>query len=165
MRIEVDLSALKRIRWYEYALRFLFGGAVTVATGLVAQRYGPVLGGLFLAFPAIFPAGATLVEKHETEKKRRAGITDKARGRKAAALDARGAAMGSIALAGFGLFVWQLLPAWNAALCLAAALAAWVAMAVLIWQLGKYRHRSAGRDPPGAPKRQPNSDVGPARHS
>ena len=94
MQVEIDLGALKRTRWHDYVLRFLFGGAVTVATGLLAHRYGPVFGGLFLAFPAIFPAGATLVEKHETERKRRAGIVDRERGRKAAALDARGAAMG-----------------------------------------------------------------------
>jgi hypothetical protein len=30
---------------------------------------GPRVGGLFLAFPAIFPASATLVEKHEKQKK------------------------------------------------------------------------------------------------
>ena len=35
-----------------------------------AKRYGPGVAGLFLAFPAIFPAGATLIEKHEKEKKR-----------------------------------------------------------------------------------------------
>ena len=70
MKLSLDLSALKRTRWYEYGLRFFFGGAITVATGLIAKRYGPVFGGLFLAFPAIFPASATLVEKHETEKKR-----------------------------------------------------------------------------------------------
>jgi hypothetical protein len=84
MRIEFDFSALKRTRWYEYALRFFFGGAVTVATGLIAKYYGPVLGGFFLAFPAIFPASATLVEKHEAGEKRRIGIIDNARGRKAA---------------------------------------------------------------------------------
>ena len=38
------------------------------------QRWGPGIGGLFLAFPAIFPASATLVEKHEKQKKNRAGI-------------------------------------------------------------------------------------------
>jgi hypothetical protein len=96
MRISFDLSALRRTRWHEYALRFFFGGAITVATGVIAKRYGPVFGGLFLAFPAIFPASATLLEKHEAEKKRRAGIIDNARGRKAAALDARGAAIGSV---------------------------------------------------------------------
>jgi len=51
MPINANLSSLKRTRWYEYALRFFFGGAVTVATGLIAKHYGPVFGGLFLAFP------------------------------------------------------------------------------------------------------------------
>ena len=38
MRIEFDLSALRRTRWHEYALRFFFGGAVTVAAGLIAKQ-------------------------------------------------------------------------------------------------------------------------------
>ena len=98
MTIKFDFSALRRTRWYEYALRFFFGGAVTVVAGMIAKRYGPVFGGLFLAFPAIFPASATLMEKHETEKKRRAGIIDNTRGRKAAALDARDSSSGFQAL-------------------------------------------------------------------
>jgi hypothetical protein len=40
----------------QYALRFLFGGIVTAVAGLVAQHFGPVVAGLLLAFPAIFPA-------------------------------------------------------------------------------------------------------------
>ena len=133
MTISFDFSALKRTRWYEYALRFFFGGAVTVAAGLIAKHYGPRFGGLFLAFPAIFPASATLVEKHETDKKRRAGIVDNSRGRKAAALDARGAALGSVGLACFALSLWRLLTLWNAALALLAALEIWLVLAVLLW--------------------------------
>ncbi len=53
----------------DYAIRFLFGGLITVAAGIIAKRFGPGIGGLFLAFPAIFPASATLIEKHEKEKK------------------------------------------------------------------------------------------------
>jgi hypothetical protein len=62
MKISLDLSALGKTKWYEYALRFAFGGSITVAAGLVAKKWGPGVGGLFLAFPAIFPASATLVE-------------------------------------------------------------------------------------------------------
>ncbi len=61
-----------------------------MCTGLIAQHWGPVVGGLFLSFPAILPASATLIERHETEKKKRAGISCRVRGRKAAALDAAG---------------------------------------------------------------------------
>jgi hypothetical protein len=40
----VRFFAPARTRWYEYAIRFLFGGTITVITGLVAKRYGPVFG-------------------------------------------------------------------------------------------------------------------------
>jgi uncharacterized protein DUF3147 len=138
MQIKIDLSALKRTRWQEYVTRFLFGGAVTVAAGLIANQFGPVVGGLFLAVPAIFPASATLLEKHQTEKKQRAGITDQQRGRKAVALDARGAAIGCVGLVAFGSLVWQLIPAVNTWLCLTAALAVWLGLSTSIWRLSKY---------------------------
>ena len=76
MRVYFDISDLKDTKWYELAVRFLFGGAITAITGMLANRYGPVFGGLFLAFPALFPASATLLESHEREKKRRAGIAN-----------------------------------------------------------------------------------------
>lgn len=107
--VRFDVSALKGTRWHEFAVRFVFGGAITVITGVLAKKYGPVFGGLFLAFPAIFPASATLVQKHETEKKRRAGITFSTRGRLAAALDARGAIMGGVGLIVFAAVMWKLL--------------------------------------------------------
>jgi hypothetical protein len=49
-------------------------------TGLIAKRFGPGIAGLFLAFPAIFSASATLIEKHEKLKKQSAGFDDLARG-------------------------------------------------------------------------------------
>ena len=47
---------------------------MTVLAGVIAKKFGPVVGGLFLAFPAIFPASATLIEKHERERKERKGL-------------------------------------------------------------------------------------------
>jgi hypothetical protein len=69
MRISISLSSLKQTTMKEYALRFVLGGLVTAIVGLVGKEFGPVVGGLFLAFPSIFPAAITLVEKHEAEKK------------------------------------------------------------------------------------------------
>jgi hypothetical protein len=137
MKVTFNLSTLAGTRWYEYGVRFLFGGAVTVIAGLLAKRFGPIFGGLFLAFPAIFPASATLVEKHEREKKRKAGIINTTRGRQAAALDARGAAIGSIGLACFALLVWKLLPVWNAGVVLLVALGVWFGVSVLFWRASK----------------------------
>jgi Protein of unknown function (DUF3147) len=139
MKVTSDLSNLARTRWYEYGARFLFGGAITVIAGLLAKRFGPIFGGLFLAFPAIFPASATLVEKHEREKKRKAGIMNTMRGQQAAALDARGAAMGSFGLACFALLVWRLLPVWNAGIVLFMGLSLWLGVSVLTWRASK-RH-------------------------
>jgi len=140
MPISFNWSAITRTKWYEYAGRFVFGGAITVVAGLLAKRFGPAVGGLFLAFPAIFPSSATLVQKHECEKKRNAGIRDNVRGKKAAALDAAGASMGCVGLACFALIVWKWLPNQNAALVLAAACVAWLGTSMMMWRILKSRH-------------------------
>src|SRR6267154_5911678 len=105
MRIQVDLSTLAQTQWHDYAVRFLFGGLITTLAGIIAKEFGPGIGGLFLAFPAIFPASATLIEKHEQQKKERLGLHGSVRGRKAAGVDAAGAAIGSIGLSAFALMV------------------------------------------------------------
>ena len=55
------------------AVRFLFGGAITAITGMLANRYGPVFGGLFLAFPALFPASATLLRDARGREEKKSG--------------------------------------------------------------------------------------------
>lgn len=133
MTIRVKLSALKQTRWYEYILRFVLGGAVTALTGLIAKVYGPETGGLFLAFPSIFVASATLIEMHEKKRKKKAGLDGTRRGTKAAALDASGAVLGSVALLVFGVLIWLLsqhLGGWAPLV----ALAAWCAVSVLLWR-------------------------------
>jgi hypothetical protein len=135
MVIKIDLSSLRRTKWHDYLVRFLLGGAMTVLAGLIAKHSGPVVGGLFLAFPAIFPASATLLDRDQREKKRKAGIPVTVRGRLAVALDARGAAMGSIALGAFALLVWRELPSHHAGGVLASAVGLWVAVAAGIWRL------------------------------
>jgi len=137
MKVSADFSALKKTKWYEYAVRFLLGGAVTVVAGLLAKHYGPVFGGLFLAFPAIFPASATLVDKHERQKKQRAGIPQTTRGRQAAGVDAAGAALGSLGLATFAYIIWKLLPLWSAAMVFVVAVCAWLCVSCVLWWLRK----------------------------
>jgi hypothetical protein len=131
--VQVDASAAFRTRWYEYGVRFFFGGLITVAAGLIAKRFGPTAGGLFLAFPAIFPASATLVDKHEKQKKAQLGLRGNVRGRLAASLDARGAAMGSIGLVAFALFIWTFLGRSSTGVVLSAAVVAWFATSISLW--------------------------------
>lgn len=135
MIVKFKLSALRRTRWYEVVLRIIFGGLATVGTGLVAKECGPVVGGLFLAFPAIFPATATLVEKHEKEKKRKAKINAIDRARNAVALEARGTAMGSFGLIAFALLLWRLLGSTSTWFALLSATMAWLLTSVVIWEL------------------------------
>ena len=144
MRIKIDFATLKETRWYEPAIRFLLGGAITVIAGLIAGKFGAAVGGLFLAFPAIFPASATLVEKHEAEKKQEQGMHGEERGRDAAALDAAGAAMGSVGLMLFALMVWQLLPEHSTPLVLTGALALWFASSLAVWLVREHRHKIFG---------------------
>jgi hypothetical protein len=137
MIIQFKPSALRQTRWYEYLVRFGLGAVMTVVAGLIAARFGPVIGGLFLAFPAIFPASATLIEKHVRERKEKAGLPGERRGKEAAALDAVGAALGSFGLAAFGLVILLMIvqsPGW--ALGLAAA--TWLAVAMLAWQVRRW---------------------------
>ena len=137
MRIEFDLSSMHRSRWSDYTLRFVFGGVVTVVTGLIAKRYGPGIAGLFLAFPAIFPAGATLIEKDEIVKKRKAGLNGTTRGRAAASIDAAGAAMGTLGLIAFAILVWRFLPGHSSFIVLPGAGLAWLAISILAWWIRK----------------------------
>jgi hypothetical protein len=142
MIVRLKWSTLKQSRWYEHVVRFGLGGLTTVLAGAIAQRYGPATGGLFLAFPAIFCASVTLVERHERKRKERNGLRGARRGQQAAALDAVGAGWGSIALGVFGLSVWWLAPISPVgSLCLAAI--AWLVLAVSVWGLRRRQWRRA----------------------
>jgi uncharacterized membrane protein (GlpM family) len=137
MEMKVNASVIGQTKWYEYAIRFLFGGLITAVAGVIAKKYGPGIGGLFLAFPAIFPASATLIEKHEKQKKEKNGLTGTRHGREAASIDAAGSAMGSVGLFVFALLVWQFAPRYSVGTVLTGATLAWLISSVLIWHARK----------------------------
>jgi len=118
-RVRFDLASIQRTRGWEWALRFVFGGAVTLGAGLVARAFGPSIGGLFLAFPSILPASLTLVARKD--------------GRDRAVDEARGAAIGALGLGVFAAVAsatTRTTPAW---LSLTAAGLAWIASSVALW--------------------------------
>jgi len=137
MRIRIDVSALKQTRWHELAIRFCLGGLITAATGIIGKKYGPGIGGLFLAFPAIFPSSATLIEKHEREKKELAGLRGVVRSRQLVAVDAAGAAIGSIGLFVFAELMAKLITRYSPWLVIPIATLSWMAVSVLIWLIRK----------------------------
>jgi Protein of unknown function (DUF3147) len=134
-RIEVDLSALKQTKPHEYAARFLFGGLCTVLAGLIAKRFGPGVGGLFLAFPAIFPAGASLIESHEKQRKAQIHSDGSNRGCVAASLDSAGASLGCIGLLAFAFVLWKGLDTHSAAVTISAGGITWLFLSLTLWKI------------------------------
>ena len=141
MFVKIKLSSLAQDHWYDYAIRFVLGGLTTVVAGIAADAFGPSVGGLMLAFPAIFCASATLIERNERKKKERSGLGGKERGRMAAALDSAGAGWGSIALFTFALVV-TVLAAKGAFIALVVALATWCVVAVSAWYMRRSLRRA-----------------------
>lgn len=135
--IGIKKSALQQTSWQQCLLRFGIGGFIKVAAGIIAKFYGPVFGGLFLAFPAIFPATLTLVAKHERDNMQKHGLHGSRRGIEAAAVDAAGTALGSTGLAAFAAANWWLLSARQVPLAFIASTAAWFCAAFVAWTLWK----------------------------
>jgi hypothetical protein len=101
------------------------------------MQFGPVVGGLFLAFPAILPASMSLIQKHEMRKKQEQGLNGRQRARYAAGVEAAGAMMGSLGLFGFGFVVWRFAPHYDAWMVLLGATTAWFAVAIAAWTIHK----------------------------
>ena len=148
MVVHARFAAIKGIKLHEWIIRFVAGGAICAIAGLIAKAYGPELGGLLLAFPAIFPASASLVEAHEKQHKARISHDGTMRGRQIAALDAFGAAIGCVGLAGFGMSFWLWTPHTSSALSLLLATLVWLTLAVGCWLLRRKLipgHNTSGR--------------------
>jgi hypothetical protein len=137
--LKVDLSSLRGTRPHEYAMRFVFGGVCTVLAGLIAKRFGPAIGGLFLAFPAIFPAGASLIEDHEKKRKAEHGYDGTVRSRLAASVDAAGASLGCIGLMAFAIILWRGIPGHNAYWVISLATFVWMVLSTTLWALRRKR--------------------------
>ncbi len=135
MRVKLNASAVRQTKWYEYAVRFIFGGVITAMTGIIAKKFGAGIGGLFLAFPAIFPAAATLIEKHEKQKKQQIGSDGSTRGRNAVAIYATGTARGTLGLLVFATAVWRFLPRYPTWIVLLGGTLAWFVVSATVWHI------------------------------
>jgi Protein of unknown function (DUF3147) len=132
-RIGTQPAKLREVRARDLVVRFAFGAATSAVAGLISIVFSAIAGGVFLAFPAILAASLTLIAEAE----------DRGEARE----DARGAAVGAVALAafaavaalGFTRVAWPLV--------LAAACLGWVAVALGLYLLFWLRpgFRGAGR--------------------
>jgi uncharacterized membrane protein (GlpM family) len=108
---DADTGKLSEAPARDWVIRFAFGAAVSALAGVVTKLFGPTVGGLFLAFPAILLASLTLVAKEEGGHRARD--------------DARGAALGALGLVAFAVVVWATTPAWPVGVTLVVATLAW----------------------------------------
>jgi hypothetical protein len=142
MLVKVDLSKLKGSSYSQHAIRFALGGSITAIAGILDKRFGPGISGLFLAFPAIFPASVTLIEKAERSRKLEKGMSGDKRACAAAVLDANGAALGSLALMAFAGVVWSSVARYRAWVVLLGAATVWIGGSVAAWAISRrLRHK------------------------
>jgi hypothetical protein len=119
--VKVSADGLRQTKVHEWLIRFFFGGLVSLAAGIISQQLGPVVGGLFLAFPSILPATVTLVKKHK--------------GRSDAAECSRGAAFGSFGLITFAIITALAAGVLGPVTTLSAATLGWLATALIVWRM------------------------------
>jgi hypothetical protein len=133
MRTTLTFKSLKDTTPKEYISRFVFGGLVTVFAGMIADHYGPVIGGLFLAFPGIFPASISLVEKHKRLREEKEGKVGIRSARGEASVEAAGASIGALGLVAFAITLWLRFPSHGLASTLLIASVAWALLSLTVW--------------------------------
>jgi uncharacterized membrane protein (GlpM family) len=123
-----QLGKLGDVRARDLVVRFVFGALTSAVAGILSITVDPIVGGAFLAFPAILAASLTLIAEEEDRSEARE--------------DGRGAAVGALGLAAFaaiGVAEFTEI-AWP--LALAAACGAWLVAAVGLYAVLWLRPRS-----------------------
>ncbi|MGH2516569.1 MAG: DUF3147 family protein [Ktedonobacterales bacterium] len=149
-RPRVDFSRLSQIHVKDYAMRFAFGGTISVLAALLGQWVTPRFGGVFTAFPAILLASLTLIGKED--------------GREESAEDAEGGVLGAIAFVAIAAFIAATLAYLSGAASLFLALLIWLVVAVGLYllciKLGLLRTFEEKKDEPGEGARaKPQQDM------
>jgi len=103
------------------AVRFAFGGAISVVAALIGAVTTESIGGVFTAFPAILVASLTLIDKQED--------------REHASYDAVGAALGAVGFIACAFFISRTLERWSAAASLGVGLSIWLVVSVGLYAL------------------------------
>jgi hypothetical protein len=105
----------------DYLVRFAFGAGISLVAGLIGLKFGPLVGGVLLGFPAILPASLTLIEKKE--------------GKEEASIDSLGAVLGAVAMIAFASLVSLWVTRWGVIATLAVALVVWLVVAGALYGL------------------------------
>lgn len=130
--LEFRPGEVRQVTAKERWIRAAFGAGTSAVAGVLAEVAGPMVGGAFLAFPAVLLASLTMVR----EKDGRARARD----------DARGSTAGAVGLIGFAAVGSTLFSTVAPSIVLVLATLAWIVLALgvhgLAWLSG------AGGDEP-----------------
>jgi Protein of unknown function (DUF3147) len=135
-RPKLDLGRARQTPPRYLLIRFGAGAATSVVSGTTTIVFGPRVGGVLLAFPAILAASLTLIEEQDNSIDARE--------------DARGAIAGGCALAIFALAAELTLGHMSGALALMIAAAAWVGAAFALYFTLWWRRPPQGSGGPTA---------------
>ncbi len=108
-------------RFRDFAIRFAFGGTISVVAALIGAVFAEPIGGIFTAFPALLVASLTLIDKQEDPEH--------------ASYDAVGAALGAVGFIACAFFISRTLGQWPAAASLGTGLLIWLVVAVGLYAI------------------------------
>jgi hypothetical protein len=125
---------IKEARFRDFAIRFAFGGTISVVAALIGAVSNESIGGIFIAFPAIILASLTLIDKEED--------------REHASYDAVGAALGAIGFIACAFFISYTLEQVPVAASLGIGLLIWLVVSLALYALyvlvASLRHKDEG---------------------
>ena len=124
-RPRLDPSRARKVRPRDLLIRFVAGGVTSVAAGVISLVFGPRIGGIFLAFPAILGASLTLIEGQEDSEEARE--------------DGRGAIAGACGLTVFAIVAALTFGHLNGAIALLLAFVGWAITAFGLYAALWYR--------------------------
>ena len=112
---------IKEARFRDFAIRFAFGGTISVVAALIGAISTESIGGIFTAFPVILVASLTLIDKQEDEEH--------------ASYDAVGAALGAVGFIACAFFISRTLDQWPVAASLGMGFSIWLVVSVGLYAL------------------------------
>jgi hypothetical protein len=115
------LGRIKEARFRDFAIRFAFGGTISVIAALIGTVSDESIGGIFTAFPAILMASLTLIAKQEDPEH--------------ASYDSVGAALGAVGFVACAFFISRTLEKWPVATSLGVGLLIWLVVSVGLYTL------------------------------
>jgi hypothetical protein len=119
--VGTQLEKVRDVRLRDFAVRFAFGALTSAVAGTLSITVDPIVGGTFLAFPAILAASLTLIAEEEDRSEARE--------------DARGAAVGALGLAAFAAIGAAAFTEIAWPLALVAASGGWLVLAIGLYAL------------------------------